>query len=163
MTPEIKDLILDLSQLSEADLEQAQERWLHLAEDPLGDPMEGRETNPDYFVVFRMITNKELDCQLTFVFRPRNLPGFMQSNELQIACNYCTTRKNHSYVVRAWSLDSFPNNPLHVWDAFFMKDKRQYRSLMKYHDWMVKEFQNFINLFAVPERSEIHELTGYDS
>jgi hypothetical protein len=61
-----------------------------------------------------------------------------------------------------WPLNFFSEEASVLLDAFY-EDKRRRTTIDKNSEWMLQEFQNFIKVFTVPERSEIHTQIGYDS
>jgi hypothetical protein len=128
--------------LTNANFERAAEKWSQL----YGDH-EKRDAGTHRFEVFRI----PLANGPHLVFQ-------RHGNHIEIVLRYYPG----STVGYRWPIDRLPSNSDCILDAFY-KDKRRSRSIDKYRDWLLKEFHNFINLFAVVEREEIQDELGYDS
>jgi hypothetical protein len=143
-------------QISTTEFERAKEQWLRLSDAKHGrDAREciRRPASPPSFSfrVIHQVDSRHFDCRLDFE---------LSEQEFQLWVQYCTTKNRSSIESASVPLAEVPTDPSQIL-ALLLRDQRRAKALVRYEDWIWKEYQNFIGLFTVPDRDTTHDPLGY--
>jgi hypothetical protein len=151
---------LDLSALSSIEFEQAKRRWLRLEgkREAMGYSLNAEGTTFRH-VTFDAYVMRDADhfaCHLHV--RLQFVPP-----QFNVTVQYI--RKSADAVglhAGGFQLTEIPVDPPIVLQAL-LKDKRKAKTVSKYSDFILKEYANFIALFATPDRGDDLDDSTYDA